>query len=162
MKPKAFFLLLAMARGCIGCGPAPLDETNVLSLIPAPMTVACVGCNESAMSAAIEFWNKGTGVRLFAELDASGASPFVTITAVDEVPGTDEAYTKLYPNHCTIDVERATMHRPWLISHELGHCAGFDHSTNPRSIMAKNTHPDSEITQEISEIVLDLVEGSQI
>jgi hypothetical protein len=156
-KLKPTLLALAIiGKSCVGCGPVPQHETNVLTTLATPITVDCIRCDRSVMEDAINQWNAGTGMKAF-ELSNGIAPPFVMITIVQDVPGPDQGYAVLYPDRCAIDIEGVMMHRWWLMMHEMGHCLGFDHSSNPTSMMYKNTNYKSEITPEIIEILETLI-----
>ena len=58
---------------------------------------------------------------------------------------------------CAIFIKSENVHDVPLITHELGHCLGFDHTANSASIMYKSPQPYSAMTFDIAQTLDELI-----
>lgn len=155
----------------VGCGQGyhGPTETNTLDELSPPYTVRCYNCESlEFLEEAVDSWNSAADTELFI-IEDSDENPFVRIDVVEKATHHQEyneeeddvvGNTWFWGDGCRIEIEESDQDFINLWTHELGHCLGFKHSLNRRSIMYKYYVEDLYITEEIIEILNDLINGS--
>lgn len=130
------------------------------SYVVKPKTVLGAGEQAALIDPSIMAWNKAMGFEL---LKKDGPGYPITAIYVDKLPAMDEsadaiAYRRL--DHCDVYIKHkfvASGLDTNLITHEFGHCIGFDHATYQPSIMWPEVDYTKLITTELRRMILESI-----
>src|SRR6185369_6863670 len=140
---KKFIFLLFL----VGCGYSHSEDLTPITYEPLyislwhdgiPLFVSSDASDPTIVVTATKWWNDQTGLELF----NSGTSNKVYIVkdsskVAEDKEGISEFISENGNLICKIFV---TSYRIGLIKHELGHCLGFQHSSNSDNIMLPEAH----------------------
>lgn len=103
---------------------------------------------------ATAYWNEFLGK----EAIQTNAGKFpVYITLKDEFKSDynfAHGLSSTYPTHCSVEIKKLDIEASRrVLIHEIGHCIGFNHSTNPKSVMYPYVLKGQIITDEMLEII---------
>lgn len=170
MNIKFTLLILLFVPSC-SCTPwiinSPIGSEHVKagaiiykSYVVKPKTVLGAGEQAALIDPSITAWNKAMGFEL---LKKEGSGYPITAIYVETLPEMNEsadaiAYKR--KDHCDVYIKHkfiASGLDTNLITHEFGHCIGFDHASYEPSIMWPTVDYTKMITSELKRIILESI-----
>ena len=158
----ATLILVLLGYGCNGTDLAARPSDEILTVdsgtetlthpeLLAPKLVVCEGDCPPALLDAIDFWNGQTGVEVFS-FEGDG----LQVVDVRVAPVSGKRLGDVFPGDpCGLTIDPAYVDFLPIWIHELGHCLGFGHSKDERSIMYWSTAPGQHMTSEIIDAVAE-------
>jgi hypothetical protein len=163
---KTTLLIIIILLLLFGCGGAqkkaplyaPIGSETLFSYVRhTEHSYSVTGLSTGAIDSAIKDWNDAVGREFISR--KPGGFPIVIQWVPVLVEMLDEplanAYAQRYLDHCDVFMKEIDNNARYgydermVVAHELGHCIGFDHSNNEKSLMHKPIYQDSITTEAV-------------
>jgi hypothetical protein len=167
---KTLLLILLILSSCGSAQKkapvsAPIGSEVLFSYVAhTEHSYSVYGLSNGLINGAMQAWNDALGRNILTR--TPGSFPITIQWAEDltEVRDTPlaSAYAKRFLDRCEVymkvipNTARYGYDELGVLTHELGHCIGFDHSSNEKSIMYYKVGEDASITTEQIRIINQL------
>lgn len=143
---KKLFLILLLLSGCGEWTQQDNSFTPNYDTAPIHVQKGLLGTE-----AAVHFWNGNAGQEVFVLADDG-----IPIELDPSLLPDHNGHSSFNHNECVVKVAYDSWN---IIAHELGHCLGFGHSTDDKSIMFWWTPSDGILNEDYKQDLINWLEG---
>lgn len=165
MKNKLIILALVLCSACFNKRPnysialAPVGSESVVNRMMPVKDAYLLQSRSPYIEASAQYWN--TSHLSLVSFDhgypiSIQVLPYSESLPINAFTGTQsDAMAYSYDDHCEIKIKQKVLDEEnfALLAHEIGHCIGFNHSTNTESLMYPTVSNDQRITSEILSLI---------